>query len=196
MLFSVAVFLVVGVSIYAGVYYLTPLLVKKGVPKIIAFWASLWVPVFMLIPVALIHYRFVEGGSMSLEALIERFRFHPLESLDVLWVSLAILGTVVVEATLQPISRLMAKVRWLAPPSYLEAPFNPLKTFTFPPERFFGVRLRKRYGLLIVFMFLHVFAMLSEEVMWRGYLLPMQIEVFGDIAWLINGLMWAWLVHV
>jgi len=33
------------------------------------------------------------------------------------------------------------------------------------------------------------------EIMWRGFILPLQEGVFGEIAWLVNGLMWAWLVH-
>ena len=38
--------------------------------------------------------------------------------------------------------------------------------------------------------------MFSEELMWRGYLLPLQEAQFGLYAWVINGMMWAWLMHV
>ena len=196
MVFSVAVFLFTGVLIYIGVYFITPKLIDKGIPKIYAFWASLWLPIYLLIPVAFIHYIFIEEGAFTWATVQERFQLYGVSGLNYLWILLAIIGTLVLEETLQPISRFFAKKRLLAPPEYLPAPFNPLKKFEFPPSTFFDVNLKGNTKLLMLFIPLHLFAMVSEEIMWRGYILPMQIDAFGHIAWLINGLMWAYLVHL
>lgn len=196
MVFSMMVFVMTGLLIYLGIYGVTPRLIKKGFPKIYAFWMSLWLPVFLLIPTALIHYRIVEQGSFAWQDLQERFLLYGVNGIHYLWIALAIIGTLVIEETLQPISRYFAKKRFFAPPDYLPAPFNPLKKFTFPPDTFFDVKLKGNYTLLLLFIPLHLLAMISEEVMWRGYILPMQIEAFGGMAWIINGLMWAYLVHL
>lgn len=177
-------------------YYVVPRLNAKGIPSIYTFWGSLWIPIFMLIPISLAHYTFVEGGDFTFYAIRERYQLYGVSGINYLWIGLAIVGTLLVEESLQPISRYFAKKRFLAPPDYLPAPFNPLKPFSFPPKTFFGVKLPGNYKLLIVFIPLHLLAMVSEEIMWRGYILPMQIEYFGSFAWVINGLMWAYLVHL
>ena len=196
MVFSFLTFLLTGVVIYLGIYIVTPKLIKKGIPKVYAFWLSLWLPIFLLTPIALIHYRFIEQGGFTWDSIQDRFLLNPVEGINYLWIVLAIIGTIVLEELLQPISRYFAKKQLLAPPDYLPAPFNPLKKFTFPPETFFDVKLQGNYKLLMVFIPLHLLAMVSEEIMWRGYILPMQIEIFGSLAWVVNGLMWAYLVHL
>ncbi len=196
MFFSSFVFLITGLMIYFGVYFVTPKLIKKGVPKIYAFWFSLWLPIYLLFPIAFVHYRFIERGSLAWVNIQARFMLFGINGIHYLWVFLAIAATVLLEETLQPISRLMAKKRLLAPPDYLPAPFNPLKKFKLPSENFFDVKLQGNYKLLILFIPLHLIAMISEEIMWRGYILPMQIELFGNVAWIVNGLMWAFFVHM
>lgn len=196
MFFSVSVFFLIGVMIYVGVYYVTPKLMLKGVPKIYAFWMSLWIPVFFLIPVSLLHYRFVEEGAFTWQAIQSRYQLYAIQGVSYVWILGAIVLTLVIEEALQPISRYFAKKTLFAPPSYLPAPFNPLEKFTLPPEHFFDVEMKGNYRLLLIFIPLHLFAMISEEIMWRGYILPMQIAFFGDYAWLVNGLMWAFLVHM
>ncbi|MEB2282117.1 CPBP family intramembrane metalloprotease [Lysinibacillus xylanilyticus] len=46
--------------------------------------------------------------------------------------------------------------------------------------------------MITIFIPLHLFAMLSEELMWRGFFLPIQQDIFGNWAWVVNGLLWAW----
>jgi len=58
-----------------------------------------------------------------------------------------------------------------------------------------GTPLQGNWRLFFLFILLHIIAMFSEELMWRGFILPLQEGLFGEFAWLVNGLMWAWLVH-
>ncbi len=39
------------------------------------------------------------------------------------------------------------------------------------------------------------FSNLGEEFVWRGYILPRQELSLGRWAWLVNGLLWAFVVH-
>lgn len=112
------------------------------------------------------------------------------------WVGGAAFITLFSEQILEPFGAYFAKIKALAPPDYLPAPFNPLHRLNLPPKDFLGTPLAGNWKLLLVFIPLHIVAMFTEELMWRGYALPLQEIMFGSWAWLVNGLMWAWLLHM
>ncbi len=192
---QVVCFAVPGAVVYTGVFYGVPKLVDRGWALIYAFWLCLWLPALLLLPAALVLFSLTEGGAFTAEVLRERFRFFPLAGTDWLWIAGAVFLTLLTEQVLEPVSRRLAKFGRLSPPHYLPAPFHPLRKFSLPPTEFFGVPLPGNWKLLFLFVPVHVFAMFSEEVMWRGLLLPIQEAHFGGTAWIVNGLMWAWLMH-
>lgn len=189
------VFGITGFLLYYGVYYATPRLVQKGIPLLYAFWFNLWWPVLLLLPLSIVFAVSFDRLDLSLPSIAERFRLEPLSKTDWLWVAGAAAATIVFDQLLEPIGRTLAKNKWLQPPDYLPAPFNPLIKFELPPKLFFGVNLRGNWKLLCMFIPLHSLAMFGEEMMWRGYMLPIQESMFGNYAWIVNGLLWAWLVH-
>lgn len=134
-----------------------------------------------MLPAALLFYHF-EGNTWSVGGLLTRFRFNPLTGSDWLWVGAAVVTTIIFDQLLEPFGKFFAKTRLFAPPSFLPAPFNPLEKMELPPAEFFGAKLYGNWKLLIWFIPLHLLAMVSEEVMWRGFLLPIQEEIFGEWA--------------
>ena len=184
-----------GGILYFGIYWGVPKLLERGVPMIYAFFGLLWAPIFPLLPLSLILFVSLEGVALSLETVQHRFRFEPVIGTEWIWVGVVILLTVLSEQILEGLGRRLARYPLLAPPSYLPAPFNPLRRMELPPRQFLGVRLRGNWRLLLAFVPLHFLAMFAEEMMWRGYMLPLQEAMFGPWAWVINGLLWAWLVH-
>jgi membrane protease YdiL (CAAX protease family) len=193
-LFQILLFSIPGVLIYYGIFVGTPKLVKKGVPLIYAFWFHLWFPVLILLPFALLLYK-LEGGIFTIDEISKRFRLHPIQGMEWLWIVGAVIFTILFDQLLEPAGKYFARFKLLKPPNYLPAPFNPLKKFTFPPKEFFEVELCGNWKLLPLFMPLHILAMFSEEIMWRGYILPLQEISFGNWAWVVNGILWAWIVH-
>ena len=191
----VVLFGVTGLAIYLGIYHGVPWLLRRNVPLLVAFFLFLWLPVMPLLPLSLYLYATVEGGQLSLAEVAQRFRLTPIQGREWLWVGAAVLVTALADELLQPIGKALARHRLFAPPSWLPAPFNPLADLRLPPVDFMGARLKGNWALLLAFIPLHLLAMLSEEMMWRGYLLPLQIEALGGWAWVFNGLLWAWLVH-
>lgn len=189
-------FAIPGFLIYYGVYYATPKWVGKGIPLIYSFWFWLWVPVLLLLPLSLGMYVAFEDGTITIEAIRQRFRLNPISKGDWLWIGLAVILTIVFDQILEPIGKILAKYKLFSPPNYLPAPFNPLKKFDIPPKEFFGVSLKGNWKLLLFFIPIHLIAMFSEEMMWRGYLLPIQEAMFGNLAWMINGILWAWVLHI
>ena len=193
--FHIIVFGLTGLLIYVGVYYGVPRLEKAGLPRITAFFGALWIPSVLLLPLSIFFYIWLEGGSLGETALIERFRLQAFDGRDSWWVVAAVVITVLADQLLEPVGKFFAKVKIFSPPSYLPAPFNPLRKMSLPPRDFFGVTLHGNWKLLLIFIPLHLLAMFSEEMMWRGYLLPLQEMFLGDFAWVFNGMLWAWLVH-
>ncbi len=189
-----AIFGVTGLLIYLGVYYAAPRLTKAGVPLIVAFFGCLWLPVFFLAPLALYLF-YLEGGALTATAIAARFRFVPIPAQSWPWIIAAVVATAFFDQLFEPVGKYFARFKALAPPDYLPAPFNPLKELTLPPREFCGAPLPGNWKLLLVFAPLHLLAMFCEELMWRGYLLPQQEALFGQWAWVVNGLLWAWLVH-
>jgi len=183
-----------GILLYCGFYYWTPKLVSKGVPLIFSFWFFLWMPVIILLPLSILLY-WIDGGIMSMQEFNARFHLVSFQGSDWFWVIGAVVVTIICDQLLEPVGKYFARIRFFSPPTYLPAPFNPLKKFSIPPTTFFNVSLRGNWILLGLFIPMHILAMFSEELMWRGYILPLQESTFGDYAWIINGLLWAWVIH-
>ncbi len=192
---QIVLFAVPGAVIYYGVHRGVPRALGRGRTLLWTFFGWLWVPVFLLAPLTLALYRFREGGTLSLAAMASRFRFVPLTGRDWFLVAGGVILTLVTEEALSFTSRRLARVSWLKPPDYLPAPFHPHKSLTLPLQSFMGTPLRGNWPLFCVFVPLHALAMFSEELMWRGYLLPLQEAAYGGWAVVINGVLWAWVLH-
>jgi membrane protease YdiL (CAAX protease family) len=89
----------------------------------------------------------------------------------------------------------MAKIPLFSPPDNFPIFINPLKEIKLPLNELLGVTLKGNWIFLILTVILHSTAMISEEFMWRGYILPRQEKNYGKSAWLVNGLLWGYLVH-
>jgi len=83
---------------------------------------------------------------------------------------------------LDGIGRWLGRINFFAPPDYLPIPFNPFLKVTLPFKEFLGVQLKGNWGILFVFVPLHITAMSGEELMWRGYILPRQEVKYGRWA--------------
>ena len=109
---------------------------------------------------------------MSLQAFKKRFRLNPI--VGKLW--FLIVGVLIIciisDLSLDGIGKWLGKIPFFAPPDYLPIPFNPFLEITLPFKEFIGVQLKDNWGILFIFVPLHIIAMLGEELMWRCYILP------------------------
>jgi membrane protease YdiL (CAAX protease family) len=190
---SLALFGIPGVFIYWGMYSGVPWLAEHGVPMEVAF-ALLSVTGVILLIVSLIAYR-LDGYAWNWKEFRDRFRLHAFRGKEWLWVVGVFLVCTVSDEALQVIGKWMATIPFFAPPDYLPPMFHPLKEVVFPPTEFLGAPLKGNWGILALWLPLTLVSMVGEEFMWRGYILPRQELRFGRWAWVVNGLMWAFLVH-
>jgi membrane protease YdiL (CAAX protease family) len=190
---SFILFGVPGVFIYWGMYYGVPLLVQNGIPLVVSF-ALLSLPGIVLLIVSLVAYR-LDGYSWNWAEFKKRFRLHAIKGKDWLWIIGIFLICTISDESLQVIGKWLATIPLFAPPDYLPPLFNPLKAVHLPLTEFLGVSLKGNWGILALWIPLNLFSMIGEEFMWRGYILPRQELAHGKWAWVVNGLMWAFLVH-
>lgn len=174
-------------------YYGAPFLLQNGIPLVISF-ALLSIPGILLLIVSIAAYR-LDGYSWNWVQFKDRFRIHPIKGKDWFWILGIFLICSVSDQSLQVIGKWLATIPLFAPPDYLPAPFNPLKEIQLPLTDFLGAPIRGNWGILALWIPLNLFSMIGEEFLWRGYILPRQELAHGKWAWVVNGLMWAFLIH-
>jgi len=192
---SVVFFGIPGILLYLSIYYLVPVLINYNISEAFGVFGSMWALTIPLIYLGIVLYK-RDCKNISIKGFMYYFNFKKISKHDIKYIIIGILVTIVAEETLGFLGEYFAQIAILAPPKYLSAPFNPLEDFSLPIETFMGISLRGNWMFLFVFIFLHSISMLAEEVIWRGYLLPRQEKKHGKYAWVLNGFLWAWLMHI
>lgn len=77
----------------------------------------------------------------------------------------------------------IARIPWLAPPYFL-AQMQGSGTASMTTSW-------ASWGIVVILLFQMMFNAMSEELWWRGYILPRQELSYGTRAWVVNGLLWA-----
>ncbi len=191
---SLAFFGVPGATGYWNAYVGIPLLVKAGVPMMVAFPVMLSGMGVVLLGVALIAYR-LEGNAWRWAAFKARLRIRPIAGPEWLWVGGVLIVCVAADALLEGTGKVLASISAFAPPAYFPPPFNPLVEVVFPIEQFLGAPFKGNWFLFWLWVPLSLVSMLGEECLWRGYILPRQELALGSWAWILNGLLWGYLFH-
>lgn len=164
-------------------------------PDIFLFPFFLWLPLISLLPVSLILFKRDKRNQADL-SLKKRFRLNRITKKDWLWVVGGILFVIMFDfVIMEPISKWMATISIFSPPNHFPILFHPLKEIEFPLTHFLGVSIRGNWLFLVITIILHSTALVAEEFMWRGYILPRQEKTYGKWAWLVNGLLWGYLLH-
>lgn len=192
---SIILFGIPGLFLFLGLEFGMPWLMGLGLPEIFLFPFFLWVPLILLVPVALLLFKMEKKEQPEL-SFKERFRLQKPRGKDWLWILGGVIFVFFFDFVVTgPISRWMAGIPFFSPPDHLPLLFNPLKKIQLPLTHLLGVSLKGNWLFLIVTVILHSIALFAEELIWRGFALPRQEVSFGKLAWLVNGLLWAYLIH-
>ncbi|MEM8657214.1 MAG: CPBP family intramembrane glutamic endopeptidase, partial [Pseudomonadota bacterium] len=89
----------------------------------------------------------------------------------------------------------LAELALLPIPPVIPELFSPRFNLDEGLETFFGVPVAGNWWLVLFWLGWLVVNIGGEELLWRGYALPLQERVFGGNAWIVNGLCWNVLVH-
>jgi membrane protease YdiL (CAAX protease family) len=192
---SILLFGIPGLALFFGTYYGIPLFKRMGLPDIFLFPFFMWLPIIPLLPISIILFNREKRNQADL-TLKERFRLNRITKTDWIWIISGILFVLLFDfVIMNPISKWMATIPLFSPPDHFPIILNPLKEIKLPLTELLGVSLKGNWMFLIITIILHSTAMIAEEFMWRGYILPRQEKIYGKSAWLANGLLWGYLVH-
>ena len=189
---SLLLFGVPGAVLVGTVYFGVPWAVAAGVHPSAAFPVAMFGPLFFLLIAALVAYR-LEGRAFTWSDLRDRFRLRALPGKAWLWVVGGFVVVTVAETLLEPIGATLA--RFVPMPPVLPEVMDPRTPFGGVPTQFMGVPLAGNALFPLLHLLCLVANIAGEELWWRGYILPRQELAFGRWAWLVNGLLWAFVVH-
>ena len=180
-----------GLVAWLGLTFAEPVLKTHGVPAIISWPFFIWAPVLVLFFLVISPY--LKSGNIT--AFKERFWIRPVGKREWLIILAAFLLVQVLELLLQPTGGFLAKFGFFKPPPGIPDIFNPALDISRGLKYLFGVEIKGAWWLIGFWAAWLLVNIVCEEVLWRGYALPLQEQYFGKYAWLINGLSWNILFH-
>lgn len=191
---SLLFFGIPGIILLFTFEWLNPWLQKQNIAMVWSFTLSLYLPLLLIGITALVAYR-LEGNEATWSAFRDRMRLQKPTRKVWVWAIVGLLIALVSEALLEPTSHFLAAIPFFTPPNFLPSLFDPNQAIALPPKDYLGVALKGNawlIGLYAISLFANI---IGEELLWRGYLLPRQERVFGKWAWLVNGILWIFLLH-
>lgn len=190
---SLLFFLFFSAVLYFGVYAVMPMLYKRGLSFFFCYLLGFQVVPYMLFSLVALLIVKVELKRVTLSAFLRRFRLGSFKRETAAWslgLFVFMLGSYIL---LQFTADFLAGVKLFAPPAYFPAGLHPLKSET--PGLFMGTDLRGLWWAPLAYFTGWLLNIFSEELLFRGYILPRQEAAFGGFAWVVNGSLFA-LFHV
>ena len=138
-----------------------------------------------------------EGYRLTIQALRDRIHWRWPSG----WKAWTLAGVLLLlgmglSMAMGPANRALASVPGFAPPAWWPASSNPLTPVNSAADAFPDIHLTGNFlFVLVYFLTTLVFNIFGEEIYYRGYLLPRMQGVFGQWAWIANGVLFT-LKHV
>ena len=189
--FAVALFGVPGLVIYAATHFLVPELVDRGVALIHAWTAAVVIPTVLNAAFVLTYYHRTERPGFA--EFVRRFRLERPPRRIFRIVPIAAVVIVIGNEALAWTVPILSDVGWLAPPDVVPEIFADVyETLGADGGTFMGEEIGAGSWWLVPYwlVFWVGCAVVGEEIVWRGYVLPAHEVRFGRFAWVINGALW------
>jgi membrane protease YdiL (CAAX protease family) len=169
--------LVLYVAVHNGIPHLQN---EYSVSPLIGWWLTSGVIVLGLFLAAVLAAR--RTNAKSLRQILIFLNVRSMNKIDLLWALGGLLGVVVLTSIVITVFNQIFSINLLSQESY--ASF--LRMEKVKPDE---------YWIFLAWMPYFFFNIVGEELLWRGYLLPRQIDSLGHYAWILNGFLWA-IFHV
>ena len=150
-------------------YFLWPFLIGVGISEESAYHFQALV-VFMFLLIASLVAYMVEGNSLDWSSFKDRFRLSKMSGREWKWT----FGGIIAQALLSLVANLLALQLY--------------SLLNFHPPEIFPSGPMTNFPLLSFVLLMNIF---SEELWWRGYILPRQEKQHGRYTWAIHGVLWA-----
>lgn len=180
-----------GLAILLALYFAVPIATSLGIPLIVSWPVGLWMPIVVALGWVLLRLR----RSSEPFQIRERLRLNKVQRGDWIAIAVAIAGLQVAELSLSGTGAFLSDFWFFSPPEILPELFDPKLDIEAGLTTFFAVPVKGNWWLVLFWLGWLVVNIGGEELLWRGYALPLQERVFGKYAWLVNGLCWNLLIH-
>ncbi|MEM8535781.1 MAG: CPBP family intramembrane glutamic endopeptidase [Chloroflexota bacterium] len=190
---ALLIFGIPGIMIYLGVHYLVPIMVESGIPLVFAWTLAVVGPTVLNAIIILAYY--CSTQKPTFQQFVRRFRLNA-PSKNIIWqVPTMVVVIVILNELLSWTVPYLSQIPILTPPTIIPEIFTNVyesldggsNTNTFMGEDL----TPDKWWLVPFWLFCWVtLAVIGEEIVWRGYVLPGQEVIYGNYAWLINGLLW------
>lgn len=179
------------IPILIGVYIVLPFLLTKGISFLAGYLICFQtIPFLFIFVLALLLYK-KEGNSFIWKKFKERMRLNFNIKILFIGIILFFFG-ILMYLLLQPFTVKLASIPLFAPPEWFGPDLHPLKQGTH--GSFMGKPLAGEYWIPIVYIIGWFMNIASEELLFRGYMMPRMELSFNKKAWLINASCW-WVWH-
>jgi membrane protease YdiL (CAAX protease family) len=153
-----------------------PVMVSIGLSQIMAYIISAGIGLFILLVLALVFYKLENNKNVS---LIDRFRLQILTKSDIIAIFIGVLLILLFDGLIFAFDNLLSNNLNI----YLE--LSKLPNFTGMDQS-----IRNEYSIIPIYLLYLFFNIFGEELLWRGYLLPLQEKAINRYAWAFNGVFW------
>lgn len=190
---SIMFFGLPGLAMTLGVRLMVPYTLSRGWPLIVSYPLFLWGPVVLLLAGVILRFR--HQSAEGTEGFAQRFRLRRPGRRELALAGGGFLAVQLLELALVPTRRILASHPLMAAPPSTPELFDPNFQIEAGLSELFGVPLEGNWWLIAFWLGWLVINIGGEELLWRGWALPLQERVFGKWAWLLNGLLWNVMVH-
>jgi membrane protease YdiL (CAAX protease family) len=152
-----------------GQYFLYPFLSSLELSYEDAYHYQM-LAVFTFLLIAAIVVYILEGNPLEWSSIRHRFRLYGLDLIGLKWS----FAGIIIQAVLAIVSTIFA--------------VQVYDFLNFTPPDIFPPGSIVNFPLMVFVLFMNVF---SEELWWRGIILPRQELQHGSITWAIHGVLWA-----
>lgn len=175
---SLLIYLITTIIFWLSIIFFIPFLKVNGFTQAKAYFLSAGLVLFCLFILSVILF-LIETKTMSLKEFFKRFRLNKISKNDLIIIIIGIFSVLILDGILFGLNIFINQI------------FGINLTFSSLPD-FTGINkiIKGDYGIIVVYFTYLFFNIFGEELLWRGYLLPMQEDVFNKFAWIFNSVFW------
>mgnify|MGYP006278955193 CR=1 FL=1 len=184
---SIWYFIISSIIIFICLYKVISVFLDKGFQFLPLYLIFFPLPFALLFVTALILYK-REGNKWNWNDFKSRLRLNKMSKRDWLWTFGLLSFGLITYLGLTPVGNWLVKFSFFSPPDFFPAEINPNKTTV--SGYMMDYKLAGQYWIPIAYFIGIVFNIIGEEFLWRGIILPRQIEKYQSKAWIYHGIIW------
>ncbi len=184
------------VAMAISFHWAIPALQALGLTPFESMIVAYVVPMALMFTAALVMYHEVDGYPLARRAFSRRFRYPRLTLKAGLQGVGLFVAVMLGYGLFNGVSLWLIEQGWIGLPDNLLPFFDPrIGLSAAVLNETVGGQIAGNWSVVILYAIMFIFNVVSEELWWRGYILPRQELRHGRFTWVLHGLLWT-LFHV